>query len=101
MFGTGIARGHHAPGEGHGFLPAQKRGSPEIEELDCAFRIDQDIGWFQIPMHDQVAMGVVYRAANLEKDSEPGIDVQPFLVAVPIDRLAIDVLGDKKRIPSR
>ena len=42
----------------------------EIEQLHVAFRVDQDVARFQIAMHDEVAMRVTHRRADVEGTGE-------------------------------
>src|SRR5580693_62737 len=102
LFGARVARRQHAnPGNGDVGLAGQERGRAEIEKLDCAFGVHQDVGGFQIAMDNQIAVSVSDRVAHLEKNSQTRFYVELALVAVAIDRLAVDVLGDQEWLAGR
>src|ERR1039458_8450400 len=52
-------------------------------------------------MDDQVAVGVIHGLAHLEEEEQPRLPVELMLVAVAVDGLALDVLGDKERVAGR
>ncbi len=60
----------------------------EVEQLRPAFAGDQDIGRLQVPMHHQMAVGIVHGSANLAEELEPVVDAESMLVAVAGDRHA-------------
>jgi hypothetical protein len=66
----------------------------EIQQLWNSRRRYQDIRRLEIPMNDEVLVGVVHRGANRLKQFQSGIDVQPMRIAESIDGDAVDVLHD-------
>ena len=46
-------------------FPRQQLGDAEIEKLDHAIRIDQNIAGLDVAMRDSLAMGVVDRGADV------------------------------------
>ncbi len=102
LFRARVIRGHHpkiVPGHRERMLSdlpfVQQFRDAEVQELGDAGRGDQDVGGLQIPMHDQVLMGVMHRGANDGEQLEPRRYVEPMGIAEGVDRNPIDVLHDQ------
>ena len=55
----------------------------------------QDVGWFDIPMHDSAVMRVIQRIRHLTRDLERLLDAQlSFAFQLLLKRLALDVRRD-------
>ena len=68
----------------------EQLGDSEVEQPHVPFPVDEDIGRFEVAVHDEVAVGVVDGRANFEHQAH-----DPSRVESPaeiIDRLAIDPL---------
>ena len=52
-------------------------------------------------MHDQIAVRVIHCFANLKKDVQPGVRCESSFLAIAVDGLAVDILGDQERIAVR
>ena len=52
-------------------------------------------------MDDEIAVSVVHRFADLQKNGQAGANCKFSLLAIAIDGFAVDVLGDQKRITAR
>src|SRR5690606_21111301 len=78
--------------------PVEQLGDAEIQALDLrpGRRLrDEDVGWLQIAMHDEIAVGVLHGKTNLLEEMQALIDRQSLRVAVLCDRHALDVLHDE------
>ena len=65
-------------------------GDAEIEQLHCAVGCNENIRRFQVPMHDQIAMCVRHRRADLQHQPYSRGDAELTRVAVIRDGLAFD-----------
>jgi hypothetical protein len=70
----------------------QQLGDPEIEQLDLPIGRDQDVGRLEVPVHHQIAVGILDGVAHREEETETAIERKPAAVAVSVDRLALHVL---------
>ena len=64
-------------GERHGnahFRVLHQRGHPEVGQLQAACRVHDQIGGFEIPMNNLLAMGVLQGATQLQ---DQGLEVLP------------------------
>ena len=68
----------------------QRFGDAEVEQLGFARGRHQDVRWFQIAMHDQVAMRVLHRVADFQQQLHAPADIQALPIAPLRDRLAVD-----------
>ncbi len=99
-FGTGVERRHHARlarrhrGVGGAALEGEARDT-EVEQLHLAAVGDQDVAGLDVAMHDQAAVRVAHRVAHGQEEAQARRDVEPRLVAVAIDRRALDVFHDE------
>ncbi len=64
----------------------------EVQKLDLAVRIDEHVGRFDVPMHDQVGMRMSNGREHVEEQTQARLDVEVLAVAVTVDLLALDVL---------
>ena len=83
---------------GHCLLPClavvQKFCNAEIQQFGYAGRRHQNIRGLQVPMHDEVLVGVMDGGAHGLKQPEPGGNIQAVGVAEGVDGDAIDVFHD-------
>jgi hypothetical protein len=102
LLGAGIAGRQHA-GACQGGIPIgiEQAGSAEIQQLHRSLGVHQDIGRFEIAVHDQVAVGVVDGVADLQQEFQPGGDRQTAAVAEAVDSLPFDQLGNEERVAGR
>jgi hypothetical protein len=95
--------GRHRRHLGLGPLRAQaageQLGDAEIEQLGPAVGGHQDVRRLEIPVNDQVLVGVAHRLADLHHQLEPPLDGELVLVAVADQRLALDQLHGEVRQP--
>lgn len=47
----------------------EEHGDPEISQHDLSSGIEEDVGWFQITMHDAMLMGMVQGLSNLGENA--------------------------------
>ena len=73
----------------------------EVEELDLAVLRDEDVRRLDVPVDDEVRMGVRDGGADVEEESQPLLDAETPRVAVSIDRLAVDELENDVRLARR
>src|SRR5690606_37555581 len=78
-------------------LDIERLRDAEIEQFHLAVGGHQDVGRLDVPMHDQMAMGMGDRAANLDEQPQPIAATEPMLVAIPIDRRALDMFHGQPR----
>src|SRR5579863_1765788 len=77
-----------------GLAIVQQFGDAEIKQFGHSGRRHQDVRGFEIPMHDEVLMGVMHRGTNDLKQLEPGRQVETVRITEGVDGEAIDVLHD-------
>ena len=78
-------------------LRIEQLGDAEVEQLGCAVGRDQDVGGLDVPMDDQVLVGVLDRRADQPEELQPRRGVHPSGVAILDDRLSLDVLHREVR----
>ena len=64
----------------------------EVEQLDFAVVADEHVRRLDVPVHDQVGVGVGDGREYVEEQADPGLEAEAPFVAVPIDRRTVDVL---------
>ena len=74
-------------------------GDSEVQQLHASRRVHQDVGGFEVTVHDQVAVGVLGGVAHLEEHAQPRRDAQALVVAVGRDGLALHPLHDEEGRP--
>src|SRR6185437_8001877 len=72
-------------------IAAEQLRNSEIEQLDRAVAGYEDVGRLDVPMHDQMAVGVRHGRQHREKQLDARFDIQLMPPAVGVDRLAFDV----------
>src|SRR5262245_31803480 len=60
---------------------------------------DVDVGRLDVPMDDQMAVRVLHGAEDLQKQHQTLAHGEPVHVAILVDRDAVDVLENQKRLP--
>src|SRR5262249_10599115 len=78
----------------------KKFGNSEIKQLCLSIVPYQYIRGLEITVHDQVGMGLGYGLEYIKEQSNSRSDVEPLLVAIPVDVITINVLKHKVRLPS-
>ncbi len=76
---------------------AEHFGDTEIQQLGLAVARDQDVARLQVAVNDQVLMCVLHSGAYADEEFESLGDVEVILVAVSVDRRAINVLHHQVR----
>ena len=79
----------------------EQLGDAEIEQLDLALARDQHVRRLEVAVHDQRCVRVRHGIEHVEEEPQPRVHVEPVLIAVPIDRLAVDVLEHEIRLAGR
>lgn len=77
---------------------AEKLRDAEVEELHSALARHQDVGRLQVPMNDEMSVGVADRSQHALEHCHSSLDPEPQAIAVLIDRLAIDELEHEVRL---
>src|SRR5262249_21753884 len=73
-------------------------GNAEVEQLHHAIGTDQDVGWLDIPMHDQVGMRVTYRGQDIQEELQTAPDIQFVVIAVSIEGGSFNILQHQIRL---
>ncbi len=91
--------GGHRPHRGAGLLDREghrrrieQLGDAEVEQLGLAFAVDQDVRRLEVAVHHQVLVGVGDRRADVDEELQPFLERQLVLLAVGVERQAVDVL---------
>ena len=85
--------GQHAP-----FVRLQKLGDTEVEQLDAAIGADEDVRRLEVTVDDEVGVRVRDGGENIEKEPDARFDAERVLVAIAINRQAVDVFEDEVRL---
>src|SRR5438552_579567 len=101
MFRAGIRRRHHrrqcqgrfARGS---LIGTEQFADTKIEQLRLARFGDQDIGWLDVAMNNQMLVCIMNCRADFAKELEAGLKGKAFLVAVIVDANPIDVFHREK-----
>ncbi len=75
----------------------QDLGDTEIEQLHRPLAGDEDVRRLEVAVHDEVAMRVANRVTHVEEQSQALANRKLAVVAIAIDRLALDVLHHEVR----
>jgi hypothetical protein len=78
-------------------LRFQHPGDSEVEELNQAFRSDQNVAGFQITVDDEVPVSMLYGFANVFEETKALIDGESSVIAVLVDWEAGHVFHDVER----
>ena len=76
-------------------------GDAEVEQLGFALVVDQDVARLDVAMHDQVAVCMRDRGADLAEQHEARAQRQRLARAPVGDRGAVDVVDRHPRLPER
>ena len=95
LFGRCVFEGQRAVAGGGGLVAFQLLGDAEVEQLDPAFAIDQQVRGLEVAVDDQVAMRMADRVQHLHEQLHALAQVQPARVAPLVDGRAIHVLHDE------
>ena len=90
-------RGRILP-RGRALAGADELGDPEIEQRRHALGRHQDVAGLQVPVDDEVLVGVLHRRADLPEEPEAVADREAALPAVVEQRNACDVLHHEVRL---
>ena len=71
---------------------SEELGDAEVEELQRAIVGHQDVRRLEVPVDDEVAVGVLHGVAHVEEEFQSSLDRQATRVAVSVDRFSLDVL---------
>src|SRR3569833_188453 len=67
----------------------------EVQQLYYTEMVDVDVGWVDVPMHNQVGMCMANGRQDVQEQTHPGFDAQSIFFAVAIDRAASYVFQDE------
>ena len=73
-------------------------GDAEVEQLDPAIAIDQQVGRLEVAMHDQVAMRVTHRIQHLQEQHRALAQAEGVRIAPAVDRHAVDPFHHEVRL---
>jgi hypothetical protein len=92
LLGRGVFGRHQRRGGARRFVGAgiEQLGDAEVEQLERAVRCDEHVRGLDVAMHDEVAMRVRHRVADVEEQREARVDVEPPRIAMREQRLAVD-----------
>ncbi len=79
----------------------QQLRDAEVEQLDLSVAVDQDVGRLDVAMDNQVHMREGDGAHDLQEQLDSRGSVERSVIAVPIDRHAVDVFEYQERLPVR
>ena len=90
------------PGQGGleaGLIPfLEELGDAEVEESDLAVLSHEHVRGLDVAMDDEVRVRQRHGFRDIEKEAEAGRNVEPAVVAVAVDLLAVDVLEHEVRL---
>ena len=95
-----VRRRHDRVRLGHAFALSDgvhQLRDPEVEKLRVAVTGHEDVAGLQVPVRDQLAVGVGDRVADPEEEAKTLLDAQAARVAPCGDRLAVDELHHQVR----
>ena len=97
LFRRGVFEGQRAI-MGRGDVGAlELLGDAEVEQLDPAVAIDQQVGRLEVAMHDQVAMRITHRVQHLQEQHHALAQAEAARIAPSVDGFAIDALHHEIR----
>ncbi len=102
LFGGGIGAGQ-APRFGMRALAVagQQLGDAEIDELDAAVVADEHVARLQVAVHDQIAVRVLDRTADVDEQRQALARAQALAFAMRKKIVAADEFEGEKRRPGR
>ena len=74
---------------------------PKSSSLTCPSTRDHHVGGLDVPVHDQIRVRVLDGFEHVQEQAEPGVHVQPVLVAIAIDGQPLHVLEHEIRLTRR
>ena len=98
LFGTGVVGGHEAAGGNGrdggraGQLRADQFRDAEVDQLGYAVDPDHDVADLEVAVDHHMLVGEVHRFADLPEQGDALGEAVPVMVAVGVDRLAVDEL---------
>jgi len=101
LFGCSVFRRQHSllqPGDGQCVrkaLGCKQFGNAEVQQFRHTFSGDENIGGLDVPVHHEIAVGVLHRGAHLDEQLKPFAHEQRAAVAIGVDGLSIDVFHDQ------
>ncbi len=95
LLGRRVLQRERAIAGGGGVAGVELLGDAEVEQLDPAFAVDQQVGWLQVAVDDQVAVGMGHGIQHLREQLHALAQVQPVRVAPLVDRHAVHALHDE------
>ena len=101
LFRTGVVRGHETPGGdrhrrvGAGQLGADQLGDAEVDQLGHAVDPDQDVAGLEVAVDHHVLVRELHGVADLPEQRDALAQAVAVVVAVGVDRLAVDELHDE------
>ncbi|ODV20559.1 MAG: hypothetical protein ABT27_07585 [Lysobacteraceae bacterium SCN 69-25] len=91
LFGRGVfGRQQRAQALRRVLAGMQQLGDAEVEQLDLARACDEHVGRLEVAMHDQIAMRMRDRLADLDEQRQTRVEIQAPRVAPGRQRLAVD-----------
>ena len=97
LFRRGVFEGQRAVVGGGGVGAFELLGDAEIEQLDPAVAIDQQVGGLEVAMDHQVAMGETHRVQHLQEQHHALAQAEPARIAPAVDGFAIDAFHHEVR----
>ena len=76
----------------------QEFGNPEVQQLDFTAGGDQHVRRFDVAMDNQIRMGVRHCGQHIQKQANARLQIELVLVAILIDRRAVNVFEDEIRL---
>jgi hypothetical protein len=70
-------------------------GDAKVQQLYFAVGPDQNVGWFNVAMDNQVGMGVGHSAEHINEQTDARFYAEPVVVAVFINALSLDMLENE------
>ena len=107
LLGSGVF-GRHRPPTFHCLQPCsrlvaifEQLGNPEIEQFHPTVVPDQDVRRLEVPVHNRIGVRMGDRVQHVEKQPDTRFDIEPVLIAVIVDVVALDVLENEIGLSDR
>ena len=71
---------------------------PKSRSSDLAVLSHEHVGGLDVAMDDEIRVRQRHGFRDVEEEAEAGLDVEPPIVAVAVDLLAVDVLEHEVRL---
>ncbi len=82
-------------------MPINELGDAEVEQLGAPFGIHQHVGGLEVAVHDQAAMRIGHRVADLQEQGDAPAQVQPDAIAIARHHFTFDQFQRKPRLATR